>query len=166
MSNIITRTENGRQFRIVGETEPAVSNICKKVIEGNVFIVPNLAMSESNYMGHKYYDPWVEEKIADASEIIDMRTHDLTQDRFIQIWTCSPESENWSDHGHPQIHGHFPDRIPAKWLEGLTEGDVLVLVGKNQRYFLVCNQTSYRYQRFGTFEEVLDRVNKDYVPKA
>lgn len=167
MSTLIsTRIENGRQFRIVGETEPALQNICKKVIEGEIFIIPNLAKSPSSYWGQERFSEYVEQVVKYASDVMDIRTHDLSEDRMVEVWTTSEDSDNWSDHGHPRIEGRFPDRFPAKWLEGLTEGDVLVLVGKNQRYFLVCNQTSYRYQRFGTFEEVLDRVNKDYVPKA
>ncbi len=164
--SIVTRIENGRQFRIIGETEPALANVCKKVLEGEIFIIPNLSKSPSSYWGQDRFNEYVDQVVRHASEVMDLRTHDLSADRMVEVWTTSEESDNWSDHGHPKIEGRFPDRFPAKWLEGLNEDDVLVLVGKKQRYFLVCRQTTHRYRRFGTFQEVLTKVNKDYVPKA
>jgi len=149
---VLGHSENTREMV---ETFPTV--------KGDIFIVPNLAMSPSNYFGQARYNEWLNEKVEETKNLFDMRTHDLTEDRMIQVWVTNSDSENWSDHGCNALPGRFPSYIPAKWLEGLKEGDVLAIVANGVKIALRCRQTPYRYGRFGTFEEVFERVNKDYV---
>lgn len=164
MSNLITtQIENGRQFRTIGDVSD--TTIDKPIVEGDLFIIPNLAMSVSNYFTQERFDSWVEEHVQEVQDTMDLRTHDLSADRFIQIWATSPKSENWADHGMRLGYGHFPSFLPAKWLEGLKEDDVLVIVGVKNRFFLRCKQEAYRYRSFGSFEQCLERVNRDYVSK-
>lgn len=166
MSNLISNyVEEGKQFRIVGDISDSKKNICKKVIEGDLFIIPNLAMSVSNYFSQERFDSWIDEKVEEVADTMDMRTHDLSADRFIQIWATSPRSENWCDHGMGIGYGHFPSHIPARWLEGLREDDVLVIAGVKNRFYLRCRQDPYRYGSMSPFERCLESVNKDYVSK-
>lgn len=136
-------------------------------ILGDVFIVPNLAWSRSTMTDVESWDrvrasvrsDW--EKVGGCSDRYSRATH--PENRLVQVWTTSEDSENWTDHGHAGIDGRFPDRIPSSWLQGLEEGDHLVVVTDKYMFGLTLRQSAYRYRSFGPFEKVLDRVNKDYV---
>ncbi len=96
-------------------------------------------------------------------------------EKLIQVWLTSKlelRSENLNDHGFralsesgEEVHLHFNcHSIPATMLNGKTEGEVFDMKikcydkEKNEYELLMhirCNQSEYRYRRFGNFENVL-----------
>lgn len=156
----------GKRFNVVAASAKTEEEIAAlPVLKGSMFIIPNTALSPSSYWGQEAFDELVSDHVNSAAKVLDLRTHDLSKDRMVQVWVHSSECENWGDHIHPVI-GRFPSHVPAKWLEGLAEGDTLAIVGHKAKMLIRCQQHGYRYQRFGTFEQVLKQVNKDYVPQA
>lgn len=94
-----------------------------------------------------------------------------TTERLVQIWTHNADGDNWSDHGDPYGREFetglrkdlFPNVFPKAFFEGLKEGDVLGLEMEDEDgniHFqnLVLKQQGYRYERFGKFEEVLEKI--------
>ena len=141
----------------------------EKILRGLLFIVPNPA------------------NIITTDEVeYDERIKLFDNDGpFVQIWAHNAPEEgsdsNWTDHGIPSEtlnsvgltteefkmprwrEGLFPHRIPAEWLKGISEGCHLYMSytsdnGKTIYFDMVCQQKDYRYERHGTFDEVLEKV--------
>lgn len=81
------------------------------------------------------------------------------------------KSDNWTDHGHPQLgHYVFPRQLPLYLLEGKKEGDIVVLPIKNSKdewvkTVLRCQQNGYRYgsHRYGyDFPMMLAALKKTF----
>ena len=156
----------GDRYNVVAAASKSEEEIADlPVVHGKLFIVPNTALSPSSYWGQKAFDDLVSDHVEAVAKTMNLRTHDLSQDRMVQVWAHDDKSENWSDHGHPIVR-RFPSHLPAKWLVGLKEGDYLSIIVNNCKILLECRQQGFRYGRFGTFEQVLNKVNKDYVPQA
>lgn len=133
-------------------------------LRGKVFVVPNLAMSASNYFGQERYAEWVREQRVDHADILSHDTHDVEHDRFVQVWCHGEDSKDWGSHGVTGIEGYFPSHLPAAWFEGLNEGDIIAIVCRNVRVYLMCDQRGGRYSFAGDFGHAFSSVNKDYVP--
>ena len=149
-----------------------ISNpITEKTLRGLLFIVPNPANVATE--GDEY------------DERIHLFGDNVAGKPYVQIWAHNAPEEgsdsNWTDHGVPSEvlesiglttedfkmprwrAGLFPHRIPAEWLKGISEGSHLYMSytsdnGKTIFLDMVCQQKGYRYQKYGTFDKVLERV--------
>ena len=144
-----------------------------KVIKGYIFVVPNKASKISRDTDYAKENFEIYKK-----EFGDV----VTEDNMVQIWAHNAPEEgqqsNWSDHGVPTEvlekagipnfqcgfwrDGLFHSYLPASWLKDKKEGEHLYLSyenGTEKAYFdLVCQQQNYRYEQFGNFEDVVERV--------
>lgn len=135
--------------------------------KGMVFIIPNHASGKDT--------TWILGKDKALSSFAeDIRNNENEQ--FVQIWchTNGDKNSNWQCHGEKHLEnfafnglakGHFSVYLPASWLKDKKEGDVLhidVLDENGEetlaQYALLCQQKGFRYENYGTFEEVLSRV--------
>ena len=141
-----------------------------EVVKGNIFIIPNKAEKLSRYEPHSKM--WLLGQLDFFG--IEPEKHD---DLMIDIWVTSEKEENWGHFGGFQneanvvfdeddesrknrMLGYFPSHIPEHVFRGKKEGDIIRLHHKEYGIDieLTCKQQGYRYQRFGTFEQVLEYV--------
>jgi len=138
------------------------------VVEGDIFIVPNGAVSINGK--NKILVPSSAQRILNDAAQCGIAVDGL--EPLVQVWATSEESDNWADHGHPAGPEFYrgassgfrgiPTFLPARVLEG-KEGEVLELPfdpdgsQSEPRYLLrlTRRQLPYRYRRFGTFENTL-----------
>ena len=97
---------------------------------------------------------------------------------FTQVWIADmPDVEEVSDNESNYVDGfckrewnvpfeRFHHDFPSKWLEGLNEGDSFYLEtkdndGKEIAFKITVLQEKYRYERFGRFEKVFQKVNSN-----
>ena len=157
-----------------------------KKLNGNVlefvaetFIVPNHSFPVNDIMENR------QERIRRIAELNGI--HDLSDnDQLVELWYVSKDdlgTTNLVDHGASILNKNgrkifFRPSIgmmPAKLFEGHKEGDVVDIKGyatvtdpdypddENTVFFLMhckLNQLSYRYCRFGRFEETFDLVTR------
>ena len=71
-------------------------------------------------------------------------------DIYVEVWITSDEYDNVACHGGPISWSFFPESL----FKGKKEGDV-IKIGK---YDVTLQQTGFRYQSFGRFENVLEKV--------
>ena len=149
----------------------------------NAFIIPNGAREVSEFISldkangtYRYLQEFAK---LNNTEICD-------SDKVVQVWFHSNEvdSDNVVDHGFKVTlndgtqTGIRPSNlqwIPAKMLEGIKEGDSMMLVSPAFTNYnrtrqskidvilhisMICQQKGYRYARFGNFEEVVKSVCK------
>ncbi len=127
----------------------------KQVISGNVFIIPNMLFkpsSESEFHVEQFNrstKPRIEKVVGRS----------VSEDEvYVQVWAYDPNdnNSNWADHSWPGKEiTRFPHYLPLKELEGLKEGETIVLNSENFEISLTANQLGTRYRSFGRFEEVL-----------
>ena len=137
------------------------------VIAGDLFIVPNIAYSKSSMVDKESWAElttsiqkrWLQ--FGGTQSQYEVAVPDTA--RFVRIWMTSEESENWVDHLHPQVEGRMTECVPSNWLEGLEDGDRLIISTDKYVFVLTMNQGKYRYRSHGDFVKVLETVNKDYV---
>ena len=144
-------------------------------INADAFIIPNAPVKISD----SYYRERREKR---AKEICNASGIEFDENaKLIQCWFTNEDCDNLQDHGsRVEIDGkqwyiesgRIDSLIPANFFKGLKEGDTVditlpVVVREYKRgedpdkmdidlcIHLTLNQKSYRYSRFGTFEEVL-----------
>ena len=94
-----------------------------------------------------------------------------TTERLVQTWVHNEDQDNWSDHGYPYelefntgMKPHlFPGVFPKAFFKGNQEGDIISLDmededGQHHIQHIVLRQKGYRYESFGDFEEVLEKI--------
>lgn len=125
---------------------------------GFMFIVPNHTRKASEYDNKR------------AEALVNLYGCSLAEP-MVQIWTHNADQDNWSDHGDPYNrtfqHGLredlFPNVFPKSFFEGMKEGDIISLDmededGQHHIQHIVLRQKGYRYESFGDFEEVLEKI--------
>ena len=123
-------------------------------IYGSIFIVPNRAST---------LEDWFALSTRDSFRKSLSNLGLKPEGKLVQVWYASGECENWTSHLWPEnpeffgAHG-LPNRLPEHLLEGVKEGDEVVLTFGEKELRLTATQKNYRYRRFGTFEEAFERV--------
>ena len=132
------------------------------VFNGNIFIIPNDAFKSTEHSYDKLCERWNKNM-----------THQVQPgEELIQIWACTPGSENsnWAAHNdYPgcehrdcndplQRETRFPSYFPKSLFDGKKEGDTIEVEFLGNTYVLTLNQRGYRYRSFGNFEDVLKMV--------
>lgn len=153
----------------------------KKVIKGDVFIVPNYASELNDFPEHN--QDWFKEKLSRLTGIEAEK-----EERMIQLWITSNTCDNWQDRfagfqkiigilnteseeikwenrrgREARLLGYFPRYFPSKIFEGKNEGDIVTLDCPEYEVVieLSCKQLDYRYKNFGRFEEAFKYVLGD-----
>ena len=121
------------------------------MIIGDMFIVPN--MPEDILFQINESLPSMAADYIKRIENLTGKKVDI-KESMVQIWVTSPDSDNWTDHGHPELKERFTKYLPASVLKDVKEGDVLHFNLENKQIELKANQLGYRYARFGKFEDV------------
>jgi len=133
-----------------------------KKIAGDVFIIPNI-----NDRFNECPD-FSKESIQRRLDSLGLEIQFEDDDTLVETWCCSKESNNWHCHGLKNNRGatlfsvgSFPSVFPARIFKGKKEGDTVTIhsTALNVDFELTLNQLSYRYRRFGRFEEVLAYVS-------
>ena len=154
-------------------------------IDVDLFIIPN-SLGKLN----DFYEFARSDKEQLFKDVLDTNgyTYDKDNEFFVETWAVgkSVDSDNLHDHGFTvtidgqEVFLRFPGRfLPASIFEGKCEGDTIELkipvstavrnskapkkkiqVMLNAKITLA--QLKYRYGRFGTFDEVLNRLKKSY----
>ena len=139
------------------------------LVKGDIFIIPNEAIM-FNAFGHS--KEWLGLKLEKHLGITPGE-----YEKLVHMWITSEKASNWDHPGGLQeeigieynmldesknnrLMGYFPSRLPESILQGKKEGDIIRLHHKEYDIDieLTCKQQGYRYQRFGTFEQVLEYV--------
>ena len=150
-----------------------------EIIRGNVFIIPNPAISYSDETRNLSFWHKMEELLqANADHVTSVRVED---NQYVQVWYCTSGSDNsnWVDHcidGYPELKGWRPvsPYLPVELLKGHTEGQTITInlpvkktINETDveemstiKVALILSQNKYRYRNFGTFENVLDRLTR------
>ena len=143
--------------------------------EANVeaFIVPNKALVVSDFL----FDVDDREAAYKLLARINEVHYEPSEDKLVEFWYVSPElgSENLVDHGF-KINGQYCNcdydigrYLPYSMVKDHKEGDTIDVIwpyddGSDVMKFILMHvtfkQSSYRYARFGKFEEVLEQVTK------
>ena len=149
----------------------------KTEVMGDVFIIPNAVEKLSNFCEPE----WIREK---CEKMLGVTAE--PEDEMLQIWAVSKEKnidwkrfggfqkeieekfptlvESWKRTKEEQreyrLLGYFPEFVPKRIFEGKKEGDIVEFTCPEYgvKIILTCNQLSYRYSRFGRFEEVFEKV--------
>lgn len=149
----------------------------KEILRADVFVIPNGSFTVKN--GGLFEDTRSDlyrAYTANYSNLKDVSTNfeDLT---WVELWFCSRNdnpNSNWVDHGIDELRDQ-DWRVSCRYLpkvifEGHKEGDCLTINLPINRptedgteistvkVELCLKQSSYRYSRFGNFEEVLAKV--------
>lgn len=146
----------------------------KKVIKGDVFIIPNYAR-ELRFFGKD----WLKEQLSRLAGIEFVRD----DEKMIQLRITSDKCENWNhftgfqkalgickedfrnnyqDPEERRLLGYFPAYFPSRIFEGKNEGDT-VKIGCPEYDVVIkltCKQLDYSYKDFGRFEEAFKYVLK------
>ena len=127
------------------------------MITEDMFIIPN--MPEDILFQIKESLPEMADNYIKRIENLIGNPVDI-KESMVQIWVTSPDSDNWTDNGHPELKERFTKYLPASVLKDVKEGDVLHFNLENKQVELKANQLGYRYARFGKFEEVYESGQK------
>ena len=149
-------------------------------VNGNLkaFVIPNsLSTIEENMIFADRMHQYINE-IANISNLEEAATND----KLVQVWMYGMDSDNFIRHGfrvtdekgkiHRATVRHFAEYLPAKWFNGMKEGDSIEIslpatieeYNKNGECStrkikvhatLTLSQLDSRYRRFGTFENAL-----------
>jgi len=132
-------------------------------IKGKFFIVPNSISSFWSFGGNdgkadllKSLDPasyWAD--AGPLEECFDKRFEVKEGDMFMEVWFCSEASDNWVDHGHPQLKAFNMRNLPLRLLKNLKEGDTLTFRFNGIPVELEAAQAEFRYGRFGLFQDIV-----------
>ena len=150
----------------------------KETIAADLFIVPNRSfkVTEKTFEWVRFdlYEIYSANKLAG----------EFKDQNWVQVWfvTRGNEDSNWTDHtidGFTELGGWRPvsQYLPKSIFDGHKEGDVVTIIlpicksvelAENENSYadmrarvkveFCLKQQNYRYERFGTFEEVLARV--------
>ena len=152
----------------------------KKIIKGDVFIIPNCASKMADFPEHT--QDWFKEKLSRLTGI-----NIVEDEKMIQLWITSNNCDNWQDcfagfqkaiglikdeaeedlwekrGREARLLGYFPGYFPSKIFEGKNEGDIVTLdcPEYNVVIELTCRQLDYRYRDFGRFEEAFQFVTRE-----
>lgn len=141
-----------------------------------LFIVPNALYSISDTSD---YDTFAEKKLKLMNSISEASGLEAEDDPLMmQVWIVSEDlhTENLVDHygyyfdsnGVKQPIGNLPAQLPSQLFAGKKEGDIVTIVyPKGSTWYneafdirleVTCKQLGYRYERFGSFEQVLKQL--------
>lgn len=151
-------------------------------IKATMFIVPNRAITvkeqrDWDYSSVKQIENLVEKELKDEEKLIEIWVFDDNEKdenssgnwachgRYIPSWdeemssiikNCNPEIKK----GLLKIkkENRWPMWLPLSTISSLKEGEKINLKWKSNIIELTANQTGTRYNRYGKFEEVLQRV--------
>lgn len=146
----------------------------KKVIKGDVFIIPNYAREL-----RVFSKDWLKERLSRLAGIEFVRD----DEKMIQLWITSDKCENWNhfagfqktlgirkedfrnnyqDPEERRLLGYFPNYFPSRIFEGKNEGDTVKIDCPEYDVIikLTCKQLDYRYRDFGRFEEAFKYILK------
>ena len=130
----------------------------KKIYNAEMFIIPNSIYREEG-SDYNYWWKGIDTKYENyfGKEFSEKEKGNR---RLVQIWTCSEDSDNWTDHGCPIDNHVFPGWLPSWLIRDMKEGDTIEidLPKFNAVLRLTAAQLKYRYRRFGTFENVLRQL--------
>ena len=143
-----------------------------ETIKADVFIVPNGSFKVSE----KTFE-WVRSDLFKIFRANQNDGEEFLNQIWVQIWfvTRGNDESNWTDHdidGFEELRGWKPltQYLPKSLFKNHKEGDVITInlpiwrkTPAGEEYSkikveLCLKQSSYRYARFGKFEEVLARV--------
>jgi hypothetical protein len=150
-------------------------------LKGDVFIIPNSPASFGSESIKSYnLDFWAD--ISTQYNILKWTTDkrsefegsEFENERFIELWFANESIDNWYDHGIDTDDGYhwrpMTKYLPETLFKGKKEGDeisfTMFFVSRTKDLELIkkvpvtlkLNQTSYRYKRFGAFEECLKNL--------
>lgn len=122
-------------------------------IHGNIFIVPNRASR---------LEDWLAQSTRESFKISLSNIGLKPEGKLVQVWYTSQDCDNWTSHKwseNPEFFGGLPRHLPEHLLEGVKEGDEIVLHFGEKELRLTAAQKAHRYARFGTFEETFKQVS-------
>lgn len=147
----ITKLSKEKQNEILGNERSSEKY-------GFMFVIPNQARKVSDYDSKR------------AEALANLYGCGMTES-LVQIWTHNQDQDNWSDHHYPYDLDFdtglkkdlFPNVFPKAFFEGEQEGNLITLdmedTDGNHHYQTCClRQRGYRYESFGDFEEVLEKI--------
>ncbi len=138
-----------------------------KLIQGDVFIIPNSLAHKDEFLGSKEEQKKQMERLVKSVQ----RCVDLPADTvYVQVWCVTPGSDdsNWQCHYEmikpdedPEevIGENFPLYLPCSLFKGHKEGDKVYFQTRWGLVELTLNQKDYRYRRYGKFEDVLGQLS-------
>lgn len=156
----------------------------KKIIKGDVFIIPNYAVKLADFSEQEWKE-WIKDKLSRLAGIEAVGD----KEKMIRLRITSDEYDNWQDRfarfqeiigireedfknsckssRESRLLGHFPSYFPSRIFEGVKEGDKVTLDCPEYGAIieLTCKQLGYRYNMFGlerfedVFQSVLDRAD-------
>lgn len=146
----------------------------KRVIKGDVFIIPNYAIKMADFPEQL----WIKEKLSRLAGIETIGD----KEKIIRLCITSDDCDNWQkdfagiqkiigvheedfqynckSSRESRLLGYFPSYFPSRIFEGVKEGDTVRLdcPEYNVVIELTCKQLDSRYNTFGRFEEVFQSV--------
>ena len=147
-------------------------SMLKKLIKGDIFIIPNGACK-----GVEYRDNPINKKRLETIFQFLKDEKSFDEEIFIEVWSTTPgdPNSNWVDGGFdngdeeklssnwPVVDGVGDKRMlklfPYSLLKDKKEGDIIKFSFEDVEFELTCNQLDYRYHKYGKFEEILERVS-------
>ena len=150
------------------------SSPSNRIVEGDLFIVPNKASKAYEYCkGCDYFGNW--SVLAQDGNPFKVDKRDFC----VHVWAVSKNedvskdaikdqklregSDDWASHNHPAL-GRFPHHLPYALLKDRKEGDIVEFDYQNEEtkevfiIRLTCRQVEYRYRDWGNFEDCLKKV--------
>ncbi len=145
-------------------------------VNADIFVIPNSAGKIENFI------PF-EDSLNEMKQICELNGYGEfdKNDPLIQVWVCDNKCENYQNH-YPKFTAegktyryNLTSFIPYSILKNVKEGETIDLdlpvtgfhineddtessIDTVISFKLTAKQTSYRYRRFGNFEEVVERV--------
>lgn len=83
------------------------------------------------------------------------------EEKMVQLWWFNPNDSRGVDNTvchYGDGHEVISEYVPASWISDLKEGESKVLTFNGGKVTVTANQTSFRYRRFGNFEDVVTMV--------
>jgi hypothetical protein len=124
-------------------------------IVGDVFIIPNCPVRESDWDGS--FGLIAKEQWTRFKNRIHRVINEKEDEAYVQVWCCTPgeDDSNWSCHREMPDNENFATYLPASLFKNKKEGESVVVNTKWGEVVLTLAQLKYRYRRFGAFEETM-----------
>lgn len=131
-------------------TEKAIFNV-------DIFVIPNgIYNINSDWNKNSPSNKWIEDK---CSKVLGMKSE---SGRYVQVWTVGHDCDNWScscescpANLQDEEGFRYPELMPIELFKDLKEGETKVVETDTLIINMTAKQLSYRYRRFGRFEEVM-----------
>lgn len=129
----------------------------KAIFNVDVFIIPNgIYNINSDWNKNSPSNKWIENR---SKEVLGMKSE---SGRYVQVWTVGHDCDNWAcscEDCPANLEGNenfrYPELMPVELFIGLKEGDTKTIETDTLIINMTAKQLSYRYKRFGKFEEVM-----------